>query len=211
ALDKLTQARPRSIGLDVIYAEPSIPTDDLRLAAAIARNGRVKVTDFGLASTTDEQLGDSDTLVISGTVGFMAPEQARGEPVTFACDVFSLGATLYYALTGATPFGGMNRPRQLLRANQNGKIVPLMTMRKDLPPPIYRLATRSLVREPRRRFRNASDFRDALAQTMLELTGAESHSSLRVHLREFNRRFGFLAGLLLGALAGAVGVWLWVS
>jgi signal transduction histidine kinase len=41
ALDKLTQARPRSIGLDVIYAEPSTPADDQRLAAAIARNGRV--------------------------------------------------------------------------------------------------------------------------------------------------------------------------
>jgi signal transduction histidine kinase len=41
ALDKLTQARPRSVGLDVIYAEPSTPEDDRRLAEAIARNGRV--------------------------------------------------------------------------------------------------------------------------------------------------------------------------
>ena len=82
----------------------------------IGRTGRVKVADFGLASTVEEGwCGDGR---VCGTLGYMAPEQARGESFGPASDVFSLTATLFYALARMTPFG-----RQ--RSSSLGKKCPM--------------------------------------------------------------------------------------
>lgn len=72
-----------------------------------APNGRVKILDFGLAKETDSQDGSlTQTGQVVGTPAFMSPEQARGEPVTAATDLFSLGIVLYRLATGRLPFQG---------------------------------------------------------------------------------------------------------
>ena len=96
-------------------------------------DGGVKLADFGIASITgDPQL--TATGMILGSPAYMAPEQATGAPVTPAVDIWSLGATLYFAVEGEPPFGKADTistltsvvhdpPRQALKA---GPLSPLL-------------------------------------------------------------------------------------
>ena len=68
-------------------------------------NGRAKLSDFGIAWYADATAGLTVPGVPLGTYRFMAPEVVLGQPATAASDVFSLGATLLWALTGTTPYG----------------------------------------------------------------------------------------------------------
>ncbi|WP_083254976.1 serine/threonine-protein kinase [Amycolatopsis orientalis] len=89
----------------------------------LGEDGTVKITDFGISRAMgDVQL--TATGEISGTPAFLAPEVARGEDATFASDVFSLGATLYTALEGGTPYGTAENPIALLYRASSGEIPP---------------------------------------------------------------------------------------
>src|SRR5437660_4707462 len=80
---------------------------DIKPANLLLENGlaRVKITDFGLARTADDvQLTQAG--VVAGTPEYMAPEQARGEPVDHRADLFSLGSVLHALCTGVPPFRG---------------------------------------------------------------------------------------------------------
>jgi len=168
----------------------------------IDASGRVKVADFGLASTADERdQGTEAPTTISGTIGFMAPEQARGEPETPANDVFSLVATLYYGLTGNPPFGRFPSPMQHLSANQQGKIVPLYTVLPDLPQSVYRLVARGLSTDPRRRFRDAGELRKSLVEVILSLSDRDGQGVAR-NWRTFAKRYAFWLGLAAGVFLG---------
>ncbi|MFI5613024.1 protein kinase [Amycolatopsis sp. NPDC051903] len=82
----------------------------------ITEDGRAKLTDFGISRSvrTDETLTDSP--LIGGTPGYLAPEVAQGHAPTPASDVFSLGATLFAAVEGVPPFGGGNEFATIRRA-----------------------------------------------------------------------------------------------
>lgn len=136
----------------------------------ISADGRVKVADFGLASTTiEERRGHNQPRVISGTLGFMAPEQARGEGVTFCSDVYSLAATLYYALAKSAPYGAVVNSQETLLRNQQGEHTPLAEVRADLPPLLYQLVDTGMHVEPNRRYATAGHFRRAIEETLLRI------------------------------------------
>ncbi len=169
----------------------------------IDHQGRVKVADFGLASTAEERGPDSDAPgFISGTIGFMPPEQARCEPESAANDVFSLVATLYYTLTGMPPFGRHASTREHLDANQQGRIVPLFTVRDDLPQGIYRLVAKGLNSDPKRRHADAGKLRKQLVEQIISLSEGDHGPRHRRQLRALYRRHTFWAGFLAGAAAG---------
>src|SRR5437763_6703754 len=70
--------------------------------------GEAKVTDFGIARSLDVEHGVTQTGTVLGTSNYLSPEQARGQAVTPATDVYSLGVVLYEMLTGEVPFPGEN-------------------------------------------------------------------------------------------------------
>ena len=78
-------------------------------------DGRAHLADFGVARTREITGGLTRTGVILGTPGFLSPEQARGDELTPATDLASLGATLHYAATGHSPYEGGEAPAVLLR------------------------------------------------------------------------------------------------
>lgn len=78
-------------------------------------DGAAHLADFGVASTRDDTDGLTRTGTVLGTPGFLAPEQARGEPLTAAADIAALGATLHFAATGRSPYEGGDTPAVLLR------------------------------------------------------------------------------------------------
>jgi hypothetical protein len=109
--------------------------------------GEPLLADFGVAQTPDHTQGLTVTGMVVGTPGFMAPEQARGEQITPASDVFSLGATLLFAATAQGPFGVGDPALLMVRAaSSRVEKVP-----RSLPASLRRLLKETLRARPERR------------------------------------------------------------
>ncbi|MEY2590608.1 MAG: eukaryotic-like serine/threonine-protein kinase [Acidimicrobiaceae bacterium] len=108
---------------------------------------RPYLADFGVASSRDVTLGLTAPNLVIGTPGYLAPEQARGESATAASDVFSLGATLFYAATAEPPFGH-GEPAVILHRAASGKVEPLP---RHLPVELRRRVGALLAVRPDRR------------------------------------------------------------
>lgn len=108
--------------------------------------GRAHLADFGVASTRDATDGLTRTGTVLGTPGFVAPEQARGEPASAASDIAALGATLHFAATGHSPYGDGDAHAVLLRAARGRSRID-----RDLPPKLRRTLRTMLESRPDRR------------------------------------------------------------
>lgn len=167
----------------------------------ISNQGRVKVADFGLSSTTEEMIEGREPM-IAGTLGFMAPEQARGEKATPASDVYSLAATLYYALARVAPYGSLHSTQMLFSRNREGKHIPLEQVKKGLPSAVYELVEAGLSPDPAHRPQDARAFRRALEGVLLRYHEEEPKLSLRDRLPEWTAQWLAWRPLLVGAIAG---------
>jgi hypothetical protein len=107
--------------------------------------GTAKLTDFGIA-----RMADHDVLTrtgdIIGTLAYMAPEQARGQKITGAADVYALGVVLYEALTGVNPVRAGNPAATARRVGM--RLAPLGRVRRDLPAELCRAIDAAVVVEP---------------------------------------------------------------
>jgi serine/threonine-protein kinase len=116
----------------------------------------VKVADFGIAraaeTTALTQIG-----TVLGTAAYLSPEQALGEEVTAAADVYSLGAVLYELLTGRPPYE-FESLADLAAKQSGGQIVPVGELAPAVPPNVEDAVMRSLARNPTYRPASASDF-----------------------------------------------------
>jgi len=110
--------------------------------------GVAKLTDFGIA-----RMADSDVLTrtgdIIGTLAYMAPEQARGERLDGAADVYALGIVLYEALAGVNPVRAGNPAATARRVGM--QLPALGRVRRDLPPPLCRALDAAVLPEPAER------------------------------------------------------------
>jgi serine/threonine protein kinase len=125
------------------------------------RGGPVKVIDFGLAKSDLHGTGTA-TGVIMGTPEYMSPEQVRGRPCDARADVYALGATAYFALTGRPPFEG-DSPIAISFAQVNDPPVSPRTLRPEVPEALDAAILRALEKDPIRRFSDAAAFRAAIA------------------------------------------------
>jgi len=133
----------------------------------LARDGRVKILDFGLARLVlpvDEETETATALpavtaagTVLGTVGYMSPEQVRGEGVDARSDIFSLGCVLYEMLGGRRPF------------RDESAAGTLAAVLRDDPPPltlvdtrVARLVARCLQKNPAERYQSAAELRSAI-------------------------------------------------
>jgi hypothetical protein len=124
--------------------------------------GAAKLTDFGVAHLAgDEPLTRTGDVV--GTLAYMAPEQAAGEPVDERCDLYALGLVLYEALAGVNPVRAGSPAATLRRV---GTVLPaLRTKRGDLPPELCAAIDRTL-RPPADERGDLVDLADALAEAL---------------------------------------------
>ena len=124
-------------------------------------DGRVKVTDFGIAKAAGgDDLTRTGTVV--GTARYLAPEQVNGHPVDGRADVYALGLILYEMLAGSTPFGGDNDMATAVARLTNAP-EPIRSVRPEVPRPLEDVVARSLARDPDYRYPSAQAFKDALA------------------------------------------------
>jgi serine/threonine protein kinase/tetratricopeptide (TPR) repeat protein len=121
--------------------------------------GEVKVTDFGIAKarTTVEETG-----TIKGKYAYMAPEQARGEPVDGRADVFALGVVLFEALGGKSPFQERSA-METLRRVQVGEVLALERVWPECPPELGRIVTKATHPDRDARYASAAKLYEDLA------------------------------------------------
>ncbi len=127
--------------------------------------GQVKVLDFGLASIGTEQWCEGGLTAVGqpmGTPDYVAPEQIRdAHSADTRADVYSLGCTLYFLLTGQPPFPGGNL-NQKLAAHLERDPEALATQRMELPPDLVRVVERMMAKDPAARFQTPSEVVSAL-------------------------------------------------
>jgi serine/threonine protein kinase len=137
----------------------------------LGHDGVVKVADLGLAMVIGERLsrqaaGDREETLPAGTAAYLAPEQARDpSKVDFRADIYSLGATLYHALTGRLPFEGRS-PMEVIRKQLTEAPVPPRQRVPELSEESSELIIRMLAKEPSDRFDSYEDLRVALARAV---------------------------------------------
>jgi serine/threonine protein kinase len=139
----------------------------------VTKDGRVKILDFGSAKLTEAaaagaetvligtHLGDTTPGLVVGTVGYMSPEQVRGQPVDHRSDIFNVGAILYELLGGTRAFAGAT-PADTL-SDILGKDPPeLPSGHRSVSPALDRIVRHCLEKVPSQRFQSASDVAFAL-------------------------------------------------
>ena len=139
----------------------------------VTREGRIKILDFGLAKLVQSQAGSADgpTVVtfrqqtnpgqVMGTVGYMSPEQVRGQAVDARGDLFAFGVMLYEMLTGRRAFQKATSA-ETMSAILNDDPPPLSQIAAGPPAGLQRIVNRCLAKNPEQRFQHASDLAFAL-------------------------------------------------
>jgi len=130
----------------------------------LTRDGRLKILDFGIAKLTAPAGSDGPTFqmaatepgMVLGTVGYMSPEQVRGESVDARSDIFSLGAIFYEMLAGVRAFK-RNSSIETLNAILKEDPPDLIEMMPSLPPPVERIVRHCLEKDREQRFLSARD------------------------------------------------------
>ena len=170
-------------------------------------DGVVKVLDFGLAKATRGSDGShSDLLtgsvktregIIAGTVGYMSPEQARGQDIDRRTDIWAFGCVLYEMVVGRPAFAGPTTADTIAAVME--RPVNWTAIPADAPPAIMRVLRRCLQRDPKQRLRDIADARLELEDTTTDAT-ASTAPATRKWLWVGMTTALFATGFALGAL-----------
>src|SRR5512142_590210 len=135
----------------------------------VSFEGEVKLTDFGIARAM-HRAGLTEPGTIKGKAAYMAPEQARGEPVDARADVFSLGVVLWELCAGRRLFARDGDLATLEAVRSAEPVSPPSAWNEEVPPALDRALLGALERDPARRTASADELGAALASIRLELT-----------------------------------------
>jgi eukaryotic-like serine/threonine-protein kinase len=174
----------------------------------IDANGYAKLADFGLAKLLERRAGAAEDAlsaagVVAGTVAYMSPEQATGQPLDARSDVFSFGIVLYETLAGRRPFDATN-DLELLKTIVHGAPAPLPS---DVPDVLRNAVERALEKDPADRYQSMRDF----VSDLRRLARRTATSTQQTVAPSRPARFGWpiVAGLAAVLSAGAAGTWYW--
>jgi Tol biopolymer transport system component len=205
-------------GLAAAHARGIVHRDLKPENIVLLRDGHVKILDFGLAkqsTATQPGSGDLETQAatdagtVLGTVGYMAPEQVRGETADARTDLFALGAVLHELATGKRAFE-RTTPAETMAAILRDDPPEFTTTPPALASGLARIVRHALEKDPGHRFQSAQDFAFAL-QAINDSPGSGAEQAVREAIgRPPTRTREVLAWALAGALA-AVAIALWVS
>ena len=123
--------------------------------------GRVKVTDFGIARAGTSQMTEVGSII--GTAQYLSPEQAKGAPVDQTSDLYSVGIVLYELLTGKVPFTG-DSPVEIAMKHISAIPEPPSSLRPDIPEDLDLIVLRALGKTPEERYPSAEEMDKDLAR-----------------------------------------------
>ncbi len=189
---------------------------DIKPGNILLASGSATVTDFGVAKALSSARrsgekanggnGLTNTGMSLGTILYMAPEQAAGDPnIDGRADIYSLGVTAYEMLAGIAPFANLN-PREMLTARLTLPPPPLSTNRKDVPTGLEKLIGKCLAIDPADRFQSASDLVEALEDPQTLSGSFASTANIARHGKRVKR--AVISSLaLIGAIVVSAGIY----
>jgi serine/threonine-protein kinase len=148
----------------------------------ITYEGQVKVLDFGIAKA-ESRVSSTNVGTVKGKAMYMSPEQSRAEPVDRRCDIYSLGVTLYEALTNSRPFM-RDSAQEMMHAVLRGDYEAPRKRRPDIPEELERIVLKAMALEVADRFATAAELADALEDTLENTTPAGQGASVGRFLRD---------------------------
>jgi eukaryotic-like serine/threonine-protein kinase len=162
-------------------------------------DGYVKVLDFGLAKLSERPAGaalarfnavETDPGVVSGTISYMSPEQARGLDTDSRSDIFSLGVVLYEMITSRRPFAG-ETAADVVASLLGQEPAPIAEHSADAPAGLQAIVSRMLAKDCDQRYQTADEMRRALKRLQREVTPDDDYSTRQYSgLSLLARRFG---------------------
>src|SRR5438067_1029274 len=152
-----------ALGLGAAHRRGIVHRDVKPQNVLVGRDGSIKLTDFGIASVYKDINAErlTTTGMTLGTVQYYAPEQAQGEIVSPAADVYALGIVMYEMLTGRTPFDG-DTPVAVAMQHIQDVPQPPSQLNPNIPPALEEIILRCLEKVPEMRFRDGSSLARAL-------------------------------------------------
>lgn len=202
--------RQAALGLQHAHAQGMVHRDIKPQNLMLTREGTVKILDFGLASLIADEIeeeiaGDTDTLAASktarlthasttiGTPDYIAPEQIRdARDADIRADIYGLGCTLYFLLTGRPPFpegSAMDK----IKAHAEREPRPIAELRDDVPPALGEVLQRMMAKNPSDRFQTPEEVAEALAPFRHSIEPPETPKTEPAASRSSsNRRWGLM-------------------
>lgn len=154
-------------GMGAAHANRIIHRDIKPQNVIMSRDGKVKVTDFGIAKAADST---TVTTNAAGSVHYISPEQARGGYSDEKSDIYSLGITMYEMVTGKVPYDGENNVSVALQHIQ-GNMVPPRQLNPDIPRSVERIILKCTQKKPDLRYSSAKELIQDLRRALAEPDG----------------------------------------
>lgn len=165
------------LGLDAAHAKGIIHRDIKPSNILINTDGQPKIVDFGIAKKVDKEKGSTKTTELAGTAYFIAPEQALGRDLDTRADLYSVGASLYYVLTGQFPYNGKNTI-DIIQKHINEPVPNPAKLRPDIPAWLAGAVQRLMAKKREDRFQTAKEayvyFQKMRAQDQLRFKKGDS-------------------------------------
>ena len=148
-------------GLEHAHAMGIVHCDIKPHNVLITKQGRIKVTDFGIARAMNAGTTMMYTNSIMGSAHYLSPEQASGKPVNGSTDIYSLGAVLYEMLTGRVPYEG-ETPISVALKHVRERLIPPTRYNPSIPTLLEAAVIKALAKRPEERFSNITEMIAAL-------------------------------------------------